>query len=126
MSAPANTAGNPPGLAVVLVVTLLVQVLIAFAFTVPAVMAPQVAGDIGVAPESLGLYMLLTGIAAMVTSPFIGRCIHRFGAFRINQAGVTLVALSMLAGAVEVRKARSLGEEASKRSISLANSFCAA
>lgn len=100
MSAPANTAGNPPGLAVVLVVTLLVQVLIAFAFTVPAVMAPQVAGDIGVAPESLGLYMLLTGIAAMVTSPFIGRCIHRFGAFRINQAGVTLVALSMLAGAL--------------------------
>ena len=97
-------AGGAPegaqGIVVVLAVTLLVQVLIAFAFTVPAVMAPQVAGDLGVAPESLGLYMLLTGVAAMVMSPFIGGYIHRFGAFRINQAGVLLVALSMLAGAL--------------------------
>lgn len=101
MSGPrhAGAERSAGGLGLVLAVTLLAQVLMAFAHMVPAVMAPRVAGDLGVAPESLGLFMLVAGVTAVVASPFLGALIHRFGAFRLNQLGVIAVALAMLAGA---------------------------
>jgi MFS family permease len=101
MNAPpgAPAATTSAGLGLVLTVTLLVQVMMAFAHMVPAVTAPRVAGDLGVAPESLGLFMLVAGVTAVVASPFLGTLIHRFGAFRLNQFGVIAVALAMLAGA---------------------------
>ncbi len=86
-------------LALVLAVTVLVQIMITFAATVPAVVAPLVSRDVGVAPEALGVFMMLAGVVSMLASPFVGGFIHRVGAFRINQAGVLLIALSMLAGA---------------------------
>jgi MFS family permease len=91
--------GKGPGIGVVLAVTLAVQTLIAFAMTSPGVLGPTVTHDLGVAAESLGYYALVMGIAAAVTSPWIGAWIHHLGAFRVNQLGVLVVAVSLLVAA---------------------------
>lgn len=95
MSTSARTAGLP----FVLAMTVLVQMFIALAMAAPAVLASPAASDLGVAPETLGLFMLVSGLASMLCSPFIGEAIHHLGAFRVNQLGVLLVALSLFAAA---------------------------
>jgi MFS family permease len=94
-----HSANRSAGLPLVLTVSLATQILMAFAVTIPPVLAPRVAADVGVAPESLGVFMMVLGAAAMLASPFVGRFIHRVGAVRVNQAGVVLIALGLRAGA---------------------------
>ena len=86
-------------LPLVLAVTTLVQTLVSMAITLPSIMAPVVAPQLGVGPESLGFLMLLTGLASMLCSPFTGGLIQRVGAFRLNQLAVLLLALALLLAA---------------------------
>ena len=86
-------------LPLVLTITTLVQTLVSMAITLPTIMAPVVAPQLGVGPESVGFLMLLAGVTSMLSSPFSGGLIHRVGAFRLNQLSVLLLATALLLAA---------------------------
>lgn len=106
--APAS-APNAPALA--LAVTLVVQTLAAGALTCPSVLAPVVAGELGVGAQHVGWLISLAYLTAMVAGLGAGSLSQRWGPVRISQAallaaatGATLLALghpaALLAGAM--------------------------
>ena len=79
---------------VALAATLAIQVYVAFVASAPAVLAPILASDLGIAPSLIGVFVGLVYAGAMAGSLLGGEFIARFGAIRISQAAV----LSCMAG----------------------------
>ncbi len=116
LSSPAPTptpapASAPTAPALALAVTLVVQTLAAGALTCPSVLAPVVAGELGVGAQHVGWLISVAYLTAMVAGLGAGSLSQRWGPVRISQAallaaatGATLLALghpaALLAGAV--------------------------
>jgi MFS family permease len=71
------------------------QTFVALGRTLPAVIAPAIISDLQIDPAWIGVYFGLTGSAALVTQLGCGSFIVRYGALRMSQ-----VALVMLAAAI--------------------------
>ena len=78
-----------------LIVTLAIQVLAAWAALTGPVLAPLAAGDIGVAPYLVGIYVSVTYALAALTGLLSGGLILRFGPLRVSQACLVLAALGL-------------------------------
>lgn len=83
---------------VALAVTLAVQSLTATALITPSVIAPVAAGDLGVAPQAIGLFVSLAYFAAMLSGLATGGLIARFGAFAVCQAAVVIAGAGLALG----------------------------
>jgi MFS family permease len=77
---------------VALAATLAIQVFTSLAATAPAVLAPVLAADLGIAPTWIGVFVGLVYAGAMVGSLVCGGFIARFGPIRVSQACVMLCA----------------------------------
>ncbi len=75
---------------VALAATLTIQIYVAFVATAPAVLAPILARDLGIAPSLIGVFVGLVYAGAMAGSLAGGEFIARFGAIRVSQAAVLL------------------------------------
>jgi MFS family permease len=83
---------------VALTVTLFVQALTAMAMISPSVMAPVAARDLGVAPQSIGLFTSLTYLGAMFSGLAVSGLIARFGASAVCQGALVLAGLGLALG----------------------------
>jgi predicted MFS family arabinose efflux permease len=79
----------------VLLVTLSVQSLNTWSMLAIAAIAPAVAGGVGVATVWVGYQIALLYSVAMVTAPFAGHFIHRWGALRVCQVSLLASALGV-------------------------------
>ena len=79
-----------------LAATLTIQALTAMAVLTAPVIAPVVAGALGVSPAYLGLYIGIVYVGAMVASLAAGAGVARFGAIRVSQAGQLMCAGGLL------------------------------
>jgi MFS family permease len=85
-----------------LALTLAVQALTSMAMIAPAVMAPVVAPELGVSPQSIGWFVALEYLFAMVSGLVCGKLIGRYGALRVCQICVCLAAAGLAAGSAAV------------------------
>jgi MFS family permease len=85
---------------VAIAVTLAVQILTATALISPSVIAPAAAGDLGVAPQAIGLFVSLAYFAAMLSGLATGGLIARFGALAVCQAAVVIAGVGLALGKV--------------------------
>jgi len=85
---------------VAIAVTLAVQILTATALISPSVIAPAAAGDLGVAPQVIGLFVSLAYFAAMLSGLATGGLIARFGALAVCQAAVVSAGVGLALGKV--------------------------
>ena len=85
---------------VAIAVTLAVQILTATALISPSVIAPAAAGDLGVAPQVIGLFVSLAYFAAMLSGLATGGLIARFGALAVCQAAVVIAGVGLALGKV--------------------------
>ncbi|MEM7468621.1 MAG: MFS transporter [Pseudomonadota bacterium] len=81
---------------VALSTTTSIQALVTMASLAVAVFGPQAARDIGVAPESIGIYASLTYVGAMLGSLLAGGFILRYGPIRFSQYAMLLCAIGLL------------------------------
>ena len=92
----------PPSVAGVVALTTLAQIGTVMGIAVFPVIAPRLAGELGVDPSLVGYQMSLIYGAAMLSSPFLTWLVTRFGACRAIQAGLLLsviaLALAMMTG----------------------------
>ena len=79
-----------------LVVTLVIQAMVAMALLTLPVMAPVVGQALAVSPALVGVYVSLCYGGAMVASLLGGDTVRRFGAIRVSQWGLLLCAAGML------------------------------
>ncbi|MCX7140601.1 MAG: MFS transporter [Proteobacteria bacterium] len=86
------------GVALPLAITLAVQALTSMAMIAPAVMAPVVALELGVAPQAIGWFVALEYLFAMSSGLACGALIWRFGPIRVCQISVVLAAAGLAAG----------------------------
>lgn len=84
------------GLAAVLAMTLAVQALTAIAMSVPSVIAPVAAVDLGHAPALIGVLVGVQYVLAGIMGPVCGTLIQRFGPARMIQAAVLAVAAGLV------------------------------
>ena len=77
---------------VALAATLAIQVFTSLAATAPAVLAPELAQTMGVAPQWIGLFVGIVYVGAMLASLASAGFIERYGAIRVSQFGVLLCA----------------------------------
>lgn len=84
-----------------LAVTLAIQSMVAMALLTLPVMAPDVAGALGVSPALVGIYVAIVYAGAMFASLAAGTAVKRFGAIRISQWGLLLCACGLALCAVE-------------------------
>jgi MFS family permease len=77
---------------VALAATLAIQIYTSVAATAPAVLAPILAADLGIAPTLVGVFVGLLYTGAMAGSLVSGAFVARFGAIRVSQASVLLCA----------------------------------
>lgn len=75
---------------VALAATLAIQIYVAFVASAPAVLAPLIASDLGIAPSLIGVFVGLVYAGAMAGSLAGGEFIARFGAIRVSQGAVLL------------------------------------
>jgi MFS family permease len=85
---------------VALAATLAIQMFTSLAATAPVVLAPELAREMGVAPQWIGVFVGLVYVGAMLASLVSGGFISRYGAIRVSQccvlmcaAGVVLIGL---------------------------------
>lgn len=78
-----------------LVVTLAIQVLAAWAALTGPVLAPLAAGDIGVPPYLVGIYVSVTYALAALSGLVSGGFIARLGPLRVSQACLVLAAVGL-------------------------------
>lgn len=81
---------------VALVATLAIQIYTSLTATAPAVLAPVLAGDFGIAPNWIGVFIGLLYVGAMVASLASSELVGRFGGIRVSQVCVALCATGML------------------------------
>ena len=84
---------------VALVATLAIQAYVSVVASAPAVLAPILATDLGIAPSLIGVFVGLLYAGAMLSSLSGGEFVARFGAIRVSQAATLLCAagLAMMA-----------------------------
>lgn len=79
-----------------LLVTLMIQAMVAMALLTLPVMAPVVSKALQVSPTLVGIYVSVTYLGAMFSSLISGTAVARFGAIRVSQAGLLLCAAGLL------------------------------
>lgn len=79
-------------------VTLTVQTLTAMAMIAPSVLAPVAARDLGFAPQSIGIFVSITYLAAMLSGLLSGRMVAHFGAFAVCQAALVIAGIGLALG----------------------------
>ena len=92
-----------------LLLTLVIQAMVAMALLTLPVMAPVVAEAMQVSPALVGLYVSVTYAGAMVSTLMGGATVARLGAIRVSQWGLILCALGLLLCAVPWFPAMVLG-----------------
>jgi MFS family permease len=80
---------------VALTATLAIQMYTSIAASAPAVLAPLLAADLGIAPTWIGVFVGLLYAGAMVGSLSGGEFVARFGAIRVSQAAVLISAVGI-------------------------------
>ena len=83
-----------------LLLTLVIQAMVAMALLTLPVMAPVVAEAMQVSPALVGLYVSVTYAGAMVSTLMGGATVARMGAIRVSQWGLLLCAAGLLLCAV--------------------------
>jgi MFS family permease len=83
-----------------LLLTLVIQAMVAMALLSLPVVAPVVAQTLQVSPALVGLYVSVTYAGAMVATLMGGTTVARMGAIRVSQWGLVLCALGLLLCAV--------------------------
>ena len=81
---------------VALAATLAIQMFTSLAATAPAVLAPELAREMGVAPQWIGVFVGLVYVGAMLASVASVGFIARYGAIRVSQVCVLLCAAGIL------------------------------
>jgi len=79
--------------------TLVVQALTALALSVPAVLAPVAAADLGVAPAGIGNWVGFAYMVAMFAGLASGTLVGRWGPVRVFEVAVLCVAAGLAVGA---------------------------
>jgi MFS family permease len=92
-----------------LLLTLVIQAMVAMALLTLPVMAPVVAEAMKVSPALVGLYVSVTYAGAMVSALMGGAVVARLGAIRVSQWGLLLCAAGLLLCAVPWLPAMVLG-----------------
>ncbi len=92
-----------------LLLTLVIQAMVAMALLTLPVMAPVVAEAMKVSPALVGLYVSVTYAGAMVSALMGGATVARLGAIRVSQWGLLLCAAGLLLCAVPWLPAMVLG-----------------
>jgi MFS family permease len=92
-----------------LLLTLVIQAMVAMALLTLPVMAPVVAHALQVSPALVGLYVSVTYAGAMVATLMGGATVARMGAIRVSQWGLVLCAGGLLLCAVPWLPAMVLG-----------------
>ena len=83
-----------------LLLTLVIQAMVAMALLSLPVVAPVVAQTLQVSPALVGLYVSVTYAGAMVATLMGGATVARMGAIRVSQWGLVLCALGLILCAV--------------------------
>lgn len=84
------------GTGIALVVTLVIQAMVAMALLTLPVMAPVVGQALSVSPALVGVYVSVTYAGAMIASLLGGDTVRRLGAIRVSQWGLLLCACGLL------------------------------
>lgn len=92
-----------------LLLTLVIQAVVAMALLSLPVLAPVVAQALQVSPALVGLYVSVTYAGAMLATLMGGATVARMGAIRVSQWGLVLCALGLLLCAVPWLPAMALG-----------------
>jgi MFS family permease len=92
-----------------LLLTLVIQAMVAMALLTLPVIAPVVAQTLQVSPVLVGLYVSVTYAGAMVATLMGGATVARMGAIRVSQWGLVLCALGLVLCAVPWLPAMVLG-----------------
>jgi MFS family permease len=92
-----------------LLLTLVIQAMVAMALLTLPVIAPVVAQTLQVSPALVGLYVSVTYAGAMVASLMGGATVARMGAIRVSQWGLVLCAVGLVLCAVPWLPAMVLG-----------------
>ncbi len=87
---------------VAVAVTLAVQSLTSMAMIAPSVLAPVAAPDLGLAPQTIGLFVSISYFGAMVSSLTSGRLTARFGPLAMRQAAVVLAGAGLVLGKLAI------------------------
>ena len=95
MSAAVQPSGRTAMVA--LAATLAIQVFTSLVATAPAVLAPELAREMGVAPQWIGVFVGLVYLGAMLASLVSAGFIERYGAIRVSQFCVLLCAAGIVA-----------------------------
>ena len=90
-----------------LIATLAIQVYTSFAGTATAVLAPEIARDLGITPKWIGVFIGLVYAGAMLASVLSGTFIRRQGAIRVSQVCVLICAAGI--GAMALIPAHAIG-----------------
>src|SRR5665647_1081806 len=78
-----------------LAVTLAIQAMVSMALLTLPVMAPVVAGTLGVSSVYVGVYVAIVYVGAILASLAAGTAVARYGAIRVSQAGLLICALGL-------------------------------
>ena len=81
---------------VALAATLAIQMFTSLAATAPAVLAPELAREMGVVPQWIGVFVGLVYVGAMLASVASAGFIARYGAIRVSQVCVLLCTAGIL------------------------------
>lgn len=92
MTADSSAAARGRTAAIALAVTLSIQVFVALAATATAVLAPEIARDLGVPAKLVGVFVGLVYVGSMTASLASGHFIERYGAIRVSQVCVLICA----------------------------------
>ncbi len=97
------------GAGIPLIVTLVIQAMVAMALLTLPVMAPVVGRALAVSPALVGVYVAVTYAGAMTASLLGGDAVRRLGAIRVSQWGLLLCASGLLLCALSWLPAVALG-----------------
>jgi MFS family permease len=92
-----DTASSPKaGSLVALVITLLIQTAVVVAVLAPAVIAPSIAASMALPVASIGTFIAIVYLSAVIAALSSGLLIARWGAIRTSQVGLLLAAAGSL------------------------------
>ncbi len=93
-SSPGSPPASRPWLALLLTIT--AQIMASTAMTTPSVLAPVAAPELGFAPQSIGVFVSAVYLAAIFSGLIGGHYVRQFGALRLSQVAMTLIAMGLL------------------------------
>ena len=75
------------------------QIMASMALTAPSVLAPIAAPELGFAPQSIGIFVSAVYLAAIFSGLIGGHFVRQFGALRLTQVAMILLAAGLLVAA---------------------------